>query len=61
MYVALHEMAHIACPEVGHGELFKKIFKFLTLEAINIGIYNKDDYSASPVEYCGMILSSTIV
>ena len=61
MYVAIHEMAHIACPEVGHGELFKKIFKFLTLEAINLGIYTKDDYSTSPVEYCGMILSSTIV
>jgi predicted metal-dependent hydrolase len=22
MYVTIHEMAHIACPEIGHGELF---------------------------------------
>ena len=28
MYVCLHEMAHIACPEIGHGDLFKKIFRF---------------------------------
>src|SRR5690606_2313072 len=24
MYVALHEIAHIACPEYGHTDLFKK-------------------------------------
>ena len=61
LYVALHEMAHIACPETGHGELFKELFKFLTEEAIKINIYKKDDYSAQPIEYCGMILSSSIV
>lgn len=61
MYVALHEMAHMACPEIGHGELFKRIFRFLTLQAIDIGLYKAEDYSASPVEYCGMILSSTIL
>jgi predicted metal-dependent hydrolase len=61
MYVALHEMAHIACPEIGHGELFKKIFRFLTEQAIEIKIYNYDDYDSKPVEYCGMLLSSTIL
>jgi len=61
MYVAIHEMAHIACPEIGHGELFKKIFRKLTEESINIGIYKKVNFSESPEEYCGMILSSSIV
>jgi predicted metal-dependent hydrolase len=61
MYVAIHEMAHVACPEVGHGELFKKIFQFLVLRAMEIGIYNKEDYGQNPVEYCGMMLSSSIV
>jgi predicted metal-dependent hydrolase len=61
MYVAIHEMAHMACPEIGHGELFKKIFRFLTLEAININLYKKVDYQENPLEYCGMILSSSIV
>jgi len=61
LYVAIHEMAHMACPEIGHGNLFKKIFNFLTLQAIEQGIYVKEDYSANPVEYCGMILSSSIV
>ena len=61
MYVAIHEMAHIACPEIGHDELFKKIFMFLTIEAINMGLYKKTDYESNNVEYCGMILSSSIV
>lgn len=61
MYVAIHELAHIGCPEIGHGDLFKKIFKFFTEEAIKIGIYKKVNYSELPVEYCGMVLSSSIV
>ncbi len=61
MYVTIHEMAHIACPEIGHGELFKKIFKFLCEEAVLIGVYKYDDYENNPVEYCGMMLSSSII
>jgi hypothetical protein len=61
MYVAIHEMAHIACPEIGHGELFKKIFRKLAEEAIKIDIYKKVNFSNNPVEYCGMILSSSII
>lgn len=61
MYVALHEMSHIACPEIGHGALFKKIFNFLTNIAIELNIYYKEDFVSNPKEYCGMILSSSIV
>jgi len=61
MYVTIHEMAHIACPEVGHGDLFKKIFKFLCEEAIKINLYKFDNYDNNPIEYCGMMLSSTIL
>jgi len=61
MYVTIHEMAHIACPEIGHGDLFKKIFKFLCEQSIEIGIYKYDNYDNNPVEYCGMMLSSSIM
>ena len=60
-YVGIHEISHIACPEIGHGELFKKIFKLFAQEGVNIGIYKKIDYYEVPVEYCGMILSSSII
>jgi predicted metal-dependent hydrolase len=61
MYVVIHEMAHMGCPEIGHGDLFKEIFKFFIEQAIKIGIYTYVDYNNNPVEYCGMNLSSSIV
>jgi len=61
MYVALHELAHIACPEIGHTILFKKIFKFLTERAIELKLYNKISFSTNPREYCGMKLNSSII
>jgi len=61
MYVAIHEMAHLACPEIGHTQLFKDIFKFLVKESIKLNIYNYKDYGIKPVEYCGMKLTSNII
>jgi len=61
MYVALHEMAHVACPEFGHTELFKKIFAFLTEVAISLGLYKKMDFEAEPVEYCGLTITDSII
>ena len=57
MYVVLHEMAHIACPEIGHTELFGKIFKFLLIQSSEIKIYIITDYSKNPVNYCGMTIN----
>lgn len=61
MYVAIHELAHIGCHEIGHTDLFKKIFAFYLEVAIELGIYKHVDYEIDPVEYCGMILSSSII
>ena len=61
MYVALHEISHVACPEYHHTPLFKKIFKFICEEAIEMGIYKKIDFNASPQEYCGMKINDTII
>lgn len=61
MYVIIHEMAHFACPEIGHGKLFIKIFEKFAKEAIKIGIYNKEYFESTPAEYCGMILTSSVV
>ena len=61
MYVAIHELAHIGCHEIGHTDLFKKIFAFYLEVAIELGIYKHVDYEIEPLEYCGMILSSSII
>lgn len=61
MYVAIHELAHIACPEIGHGELFKKIFRKFAEEAIKCGVYIKEDFNENPTDYCGMVITSSIL
>ncbi len=61
MYVVLHEMAHVACPEYGHTELFKDIFAFLTTEAVKISIYNKINFKNDNREYCGLTITDSII
>ena len=61
MYVVIHEMAHVASPEYGHTQLFKKIFGFLLTVAMELDIYTKINFRFHPVEYCGLIISESIV
>jgi hypothetical protein len=61
MYVALHEISHIACPEYGHTELFKEIFQYITQNAINLNMYHSIDFKNLPTEYCGIVISDSIV
>lgn len=67
MYVILHELAHLCnyningYPIQGHGEEFKYIFRLLVSEAIMIGVYQYQDYTKYPEEYCGIMISTTIL
>jgi hypothetical protein len=67
MYVVLHELAHLCNYDKngyaiqGHGEEFRTIFKFLVIESIKINIYEYQNYSDKPVEYCGLILSTSVL
>lgn len=61
MYVALHEISHIACPEYGHTNLFKEIFRYICKEAIDLNLYQKIDFNSSPEEYCGMMITESII
>lgn len=60
MYVAIHEISHVACPEIEHTELFTKIFKFLLGISIELGIYEMDDYYNNPRYYCGMTIRENL-
>ena len=60
MYVAIHEIAHIACPVIGHGELYQKIFKFFIDMAEKINIYKRVNYNEKPTEYCDMMLTTSV-
>ena len=61
MYVSIHEMAHMGCHEIGHTDLFHKIFKYYLQIAVKIGIYKKEEYFVTRPNYCGMVLTSNIL
>lgn len=51
LYVAIHELAHVLCDEIGHTEKFHQIFKELLSKAESLGIYD----ASRPIlrDYCG--------
>lgn len=50
MFVAIHELAHVMCDEIGHTEKFERIFQELLSIATEHGIY---DPSIHPIHnYC---------
>lgn len=59
MFVALHELCHVGCRDVGHGQEFQLFFKFLLEKSVDIGIYKYIDYSKVPQEYCGIVINDT--
>jgi hypothetical protein len=59
MFVALHEMAHVASKSIGHNTEFWDNFAFLIEEAEHFNLYLPIDYSKKNTEYCGMTITSS--
>lgn len=53
-FVAIHEMAHIGTADVGHTPQFWNNFAWLLQKAEALQIYEFTNFSAHPVEYCGI-------
>ena len=53
-FVSIHELAHIMTKSIGHTEEFWNNFRRLLKEAIELGLYQKEDYQSNPKEYCGI-------
>jgi len=54
MFVALHELSHLATKSIGHTKEFWNNFKFVLQESEKIGIYKPVDYKKNRTNYCGM-------
>ena len=61
MYVAIHELAHLATKDVGHTDTFWKNNRLLLNEAIAAGLYTKINFDKAPAKYCGIKISTSIV
>ena len=51
MYVAIHELGHVLCDEIGHTPKFHRIFRELLEKAENLKIY--DPNIPIVMNYCG--------
>jgi hypothetical protein len=56
-FVAIHELAHIMTLSIGHEPEFWNNFKILLREAVDLGLYKKEDYSKNPKPYCGITVT----
>jgi len=61
LYVAVHEIAHIGCPEVGHTKLFFELNKYILETAKNNELYTYLDYNNEPEEYCGIEINTNVL
>ena len=59
MFVAIHEYAHVGTSSTGHTPEFWENFSWLLIEAMNIGVYRKQDFKNSPEDYCGIQITSS--
>lgn len=61
MYVALHELAHVASVEIGHQRSFWALFTRILDEARKIGVYRPVDYAQNPARFCGITIDSSVL
>lgn len=59
IFVALHELAHVASKDVGHTDTFWANFRWLLEEAIQIGVYKEQDFKSKPQPYCGIVITDS--
>jgi hypothetical protein len=58
MFVALHELSHIATESVGHTTEFWETFKWVLEQSVDVGVYIQVDYKKDPIKYCGVDITS---
>jgi len=59
MFVALHELSHIATVSIGHTPEYWKNFKYILEQAVEMGLYDPVDYKKNPTGYCGMTITDS--
>ena len=61
MFVLIHEMAHLSARSWGHNKEFRDNFARLVKLAVDMGIYNYEDFERDNQNYCGTEITSNII
>ena len=59
MFVALHEFAHLISISIGHTDEFWSNFKFILINASELGIYREVNYEIENKPYCGIKITNS--
>jgi len=59
LFVALHELAHIATVSIGHTDDFWENFRWILAHAIDYNLYDYVDYAKHKQRYCGIYITDT--
>lgn len=59
MFVVLHELAHVMSVSYDHEPEFYENFDAVTKAAVQIGVYEPEDFTKTPRSYCGAEISNT--
>jgi hypothetical protein len=59
VFVALHEMSHVGTSSIGHTPEFWNHFAWILEQAEELGVYKYTNFSAHPVEYCGVHITDS--
>jgi predicted metal-dependent hydrolase len=59
MFVMLHEMSHLMTETIGHTQEFWTNFKRMLHDAVQLGIYQNENYAQRPKAYCGMTITDS--
>ena len=58
-FVALHELSHVMTVSVGRTQEFWENFKFLLKEAVDMNVYQYQNFHLNPQKYCGITITNT--
>ena len=59
LFVVLHELAHIMTKSIGHKKEFWNNFRYLLKHALEIKVYQYQDFNSKPEPYCGIKITDT--
>lgn len=58
-FVMIHELAHLMSKSYGHGNEFRKNFAYIAKLAVELGIYDYQDFQKNPMTYCGTDINNS--
>jgi len=61
MFVTLHECAHLMSKSYGHNKEFKENFASITKKAIQLEIYQYENYRVNNKVYCGVDITNSSI